>query len=64
MIIPYNSTVIPDMQRKNILWSQAPRSGRAKDVVRYLWEEAQWDPVPWLVSCTALVAKMMGKKGV
>ena len=27
---------------------EAPRSGRAVDVVRFLWEEAQWDPVPWL----------------
>eukprot|EP00435_Cladocopium_sp_Y103_P055680 s1194_g18.t1 len=34
----------PEDGPKPVNGLEAPRSGRAKDVVRYLWEEAQWDP--------------------
>lgn len=35
----------PEDGPKPVNGLEAPRSGRAKDVARYLWEEAQWDPV-------------------
>ena len=40
------TTHVTELLMLDVSASEAPRSGRAVDVVRYLWEEAQWDPVP------------------
>ncbi|CAK9087184.1 Hypothetical protein SCF082_LOCUS41210 [Durusdinium trenchii] len=39
------TTHVTELLMLDVSASEAPRSGRAVDVVRYLWEEAQWDPV-------------------
>lgn len=49
----WSSSFLPLDKEDNPLYFQAPKSGRAVDMVRYLWEEAQWDPVPGLARAGA-----------